>query len=150
MLKKGFLKGHSNALNFVLRLVDLSVVLSCGVLAYYFSAAYDTYTAAGVQGLPEHYIKVILLATIFSLLLFPLFNVYRVWRGSSTLTEIKYLTMAWLMVGLLLAGLAFVTKSGADFSRSWMGIWFASTWVVASQLKSIASDRSALAAFQWL
>ena len=137
MLKKGFLKGHSNALNFVLRLVDLSVVLSCGVLAYYFSAAYDTFTAAGVQGLPEHYIKVILLATIFSLLLFPLFNVYRVWRGSSTLTEIKYLTMAWLMVGLLLAGLAFVTKSGADFSRSWMGIWFASTWVALVSSRAI-------------
>jgi len=129
MLKKGFLKGHSNALNFVLRLVDLLIVLSCGVLSYYFSNAYATYTAIGVNGLPEHYIKVILLATIFVVLLFPLFNVYRVWRGSSTLTEIKYLTMAWLMVGLLLAGLAFITKSGADFSRSWMGIWFTSTWL---------------------
>ncbi len=85
--------------------------------------------AAGVQGLPEHYIEVILLATVLSLLLFPLFNIYRVWRGSSTLTEIRYLTTAWLMVGLILAGLAFATKSGADFSRSWMGIWFASTWV---------------------
>lgn len=129
MMKKGFLKGHSNVLNFVLRLIDLSVVLSCGVLAYYLSAAYDTYTAIGVQGLPEHYVKVILLATVLSLLLFPLFNVYRVWRGSSTLSEIKYLTMAWVMVGLLLAGLAFVTKSGADYSRSWMGIWFTTTWL---------------------
>jgi putative colanic acid biosysnthesis UDP-glucose lipid carrier transferase len=129
MFKKGFLKGHSNALNFILRVVDSSIVLSCGVLSYYFSAAYETYTAAGVSGLPEHYIKVVLLATILAFLLFPLFNVYRVWRGSSTLTEIKYLTMAWLMVGLLLAGLAFATKSGADFSRSWMGIWFTSTWI---------------------
>ena len=129
MLKKGYLKGHSNVLNFVLRLVDMSVVLSCGVMAYYFSAAYDTFTAAGVHGLPGHYVKVILLASVLVILLFPLFNVYRVWRGSSTLTEIKYLTMAWLMVGLLLAGLAFITKSGADFSRSWMGIWLASTWV---------------------
>jgi len=105
-------------------------VLSCGALSYYFSAAYETYTAAGVQGLPGHYVKVLLLASVFVVLLFPLFNVYRVWRGSSTLTEIKYLTMAWLLVGLLLAGLAFVTKSGADFSRHWMGLWFASTWVV--------------------
>ena len=129
MLKKGFLKGHSNVLNFVLRLIDLSIILSCGVLSYYFSAAYETYTAIGVQSLPEHYIKVILLAAILVILLFPLFNVYRVWRGSSTLTEIKYLTMAWFMVGLLLAGLAFATKSGSDFSRSWMGLWFASTWI---------------------
>jgi len=129
MLKKGFLKGHANILNLVLRLLDLSVVLLCGVLSYYYSSAFETYTAAGVNGLPGHYIKVILLAAILAVLLFPLFNVYRVWRGSSTLTEIKYLTLAWLMVGLLLSGLAFATKSGADFSRSWMGIWFASTWV---------------------
>ncbi|MDX2503705.1 MAG: hypothetical protein QNL62_04405, partial [Gammaproteobacteria bacterium] len=113
----------------ILRIIDFLVVLFCGVLSYYYSAAFETYTAAGVHGLPGHYLKVILLAVVIAVLLFPLFNVYRVWRGSSTLSEIKYLTMAWLLVGLLLAGLAFATKSGADFSRSWMGIWFTSTWL---------------------
>ena len=129
MLKKGFLKGHSSVLNLILRVIDFLLVLSCGVLSYYYSAAFDTYMALGVYGLPGHYFKVILLAVVMAVLLFPLFNVYRVWRGSSTLSEIKYLTMAWLLVGLLLTGLAFVTKSGADFSRSWMGLWFISTWV---------------------
>ena len=130
MIKKGILKGHSSVLNLILRIIDISVVLSCGVLSYFYSAAYETYTAAGVYGLPGHYIKVILLALVLMILLFPLFSVYRVWRGSSTLTEIKHLTMAWLMVGLLLAVMAFITKSGADFSRSWMGLWFLSTWVI--------------------
>jgi len=129
MIKKGFLKGHANVLNLVLRLVDLFIVLACSVVSYYFSAAFETYTAAGIHGVPEHYLKVAFLAVVFAALLFPLFNIYRVWRGTSTLTEIKYLTMAWLMVGLLLAMLAFATKSGADFSRSWMGLWFAFTWV---------------------
>lgn len=129
MIRKGFLKGHSSVLNLILKIIDFFVVLFCGVLSYYYSSAFDTYTALGVHGLPEHYLKTILLAVVLVFFLFSLFNVYRVWRGSSTLTEIKYLTMAWLMVGLLLAGLAFVTKSGADFSRSWMGLWFASTWV---------------------
>ncbi|MDT8283633.1 MAG: undecaprenyl-phosphate glucose phosphotransferase [Gammaproteobacteria bacterium] len=129
MIKKGFLKGNSTTLNFILRIIDLSVVLACGALSYYFSTAFETYTAAGVQGLPGHYFQVILLAVFLAALLFPLFNVYRVWRGSSTLTEIKHLTLAWLMVGFLLSALAFVTKSGADFSRHWMGLWFISTWV---------------------
>lgn len=129
MIKKSFLKGHANVLNILIRLVDLSVVLTCSHLAYYFSAAFETYTAAGVQGLPGHYLKVSFLAVAFTALLFPLFNIYRVWRGTSTLTEIKHLTMAWLMVGFLLTGLAFATKSGADFSRSWMGLWFVSTWM---------------------
>jgi putative colanic acid biosynthesis UDP-glucose lipid carrier transferase len=129
MLKKGFLKGSSNTLNFILRFIDLSVVLACGVLSYYYSAAYETYTAAGVQGVPEHYFKVIILAVFLAALLFPLFNIYRVWRGLSILTEIKQLTMAWLVIGMMLAGLAFITKSGADFSRHWMGLWFISLWL---------------------
>lgn len=129
MVKKGFLKGHADALNFIFRLADLLVVLVCGVVSYYYSAAYATYTAAGIDGVPEHYLKVSFLAVAFAALVFPLFNLYRVWRGTSTLTEIKQLTMAWLMVGFSLSGLAFATKSGADFSRSWMGLWFISTWV---------------------
>ena len=129
MLKKGFLKEHANVLNFILRLIDLLLVLACGVLSYYFSAAYETYTVTGVQGVPGHYLKVVFVAGILSGLIFPLFTLYRVWRGSSTLTEIKHLTIAWLMVGLLLASLAFITKTGADYSRSWIGLWFATTWI---------------------
>lgn len=129
MFRKGFLKENSRLLNLILRLMDYSVVFSCGVLSYYFSNAFDTYTAAGVNGLPEHYVGAIVLAVFLVLLFFPLFNVYRVWRGSSTLSEVKKLTMGWVFVGFLLMGLAFVTKSGADFSRHWMGLWFASTWV---------------------
>ena len=130
MSKKGFLKGYSNVLNIVLRLIDLLLVMACAVFSYYFSAAFETYSALGVVGLPAHYVKVVFLVGALMLLMFPLFNVYRVWRGSSTLTEIKHLTMAWLMVGLLLSGLAYVTKSGADFSRHWMGLWFALTWIL--------------------
>ncbi len=116
-------------LNFGLRLVDIVAVMLVGLVSYFYSNAYETFTAMGVHGLPEHYLNVILLASFTTLVIFPLFNIYRVWRGSSTLTEIKHVTMAWLMVGFVLTGLAFVTKSGEDFSRSWMGIWFASTWV---------------------
>lgn len=130
MYKKGFLKGHANIISLVFRLFDLIVVLFCGVASYYYSNAYETYTSLGVQGLPDHYSRVVFLVIILTSLLFPLFTIYRVWRGSSTLTEIKYLTMSWLMVALLLMGLAFVTKTGTDYSRSWMGLWFISAWLM--------------------
>jgi putative colanic acid biosynthesis UDP-glucose lipid carrier transferase len=129
MIKKGFLKGNANTLNWVLRFIDWIFVMVCGIAAYYLSNAYEIYTALGVEGLPRHYLPVILFAVILVALIFPLFTVYRVWRGSSTLTEIKHLTMAWVMVTLLLMALAFVTKSGSDYSRSWMGVWFSSVWV---------------------
>ena len=136
MLKKGFLKGHANLLNQLLRLGDLSLIIICGVLSYYASNAYDTFTAIGVQGLPKSYLQVILLVVLLSALIFPLFTIYRVWRGSSTLSEIKHLTMAWFMVALMLTLLAFITKSGAEYSRSWIAIWFGSGWIalVASRV----------------
>ena len=129
MYQKGFLKGHATAFNLVLRLIDAVLVFSLGITAYYLSNAYETFTAQGVVGVPDNYLRVILLAVLLSVLIFPLFGVYKVWRGSSTLTEIKYLTLAWVIVAFTLAFLAFITKSGADYSRSWMGLWFASAWV---------------------
>ncbi len=129
MIKKGFLKGHASVLNFFLRCMDLSVVLFSGVMSYYFSPAYTTYTAMGVQGPPEHYLKAVLLAVILTAMVFPVCTVYRVWRGTSVLSEIKNITIGWLLVGLLLTGIAFATKSGINFSRVWMGLWFVSAWL---------------------
>ena len=135
-MKKGILKGHANILNQFLRLSDLALVMLSGILAYYLSNAYDTFTALGVHGLPESYVQVILLVILLSAVFFPLSSVYKVWRGSSTLTEIKQLTIAWVMVAMTLTLLAFMTKSGAEYSRSWMSIWFTGGWVslVASRV----------------
>lgn len=130
IFKIGVLRGHSVAIKLIFRMLDAIIITVTGVLAYFFSNAYETHAQLGISGLPEHYLKVILLVTLLSVLFFPLFSIYKVWRGSSTLTEIKYLTMAWFFVALLTAGLAFVTKTGADFSRSWMGLWLISAWLL--------------------
>ncbi len=128
MYQKGFLKGHANLLNLFLRVSDCLLVLVCGIFSYYLSNAYETFTALGIYGLPKSYLQVVLLAILLSAIIFPVSAVYKVWRGSSTLTEIKQLTIAWVMVALTLAFLALITKSGAEYSRSWMGIWFISCW----------------------
>jgi len=122
------LKGHADLLNLFLRVSDWLLVLVCGFLSYYLSNAYETFTALGIHGLPKSYLQVVLLAILLSAIIFPVAAVYKVWRGSSTLTEIKQLTIAWTMVALTLAFLAFITKTGAEYSRSWMVIWFISCW----------------------
>jgi len=129
MYQKGFLKGHSNILNQALRLSDWVLIFTSGILSYYASNAYETFAALGVQGLPTSYLQVILLAIILSAIIFPTSSVYKVWRGSSTLTEIRHITIAWFMVALTLTLIAFITKSGAEYSRSWMVIWLASGWI---------------------
>jgi putative colanic acid biosynthesis UDP-glucose lipid carrier transferase len=129
MYRKGFLKGHASIINGVVRLCDLCLIAACAVLSYYLSYAHEAFSALGVEGLPNHYLRVILLSVLISALIFPLFSIYRVWRGASTLTEIKYLTLAWAMVAFCMTSLAFITKTGADYSRSWMGLWFVTGWL---------------------
>jgi len=129
MYRKGFLKGHASTINGFVRLCDLALIAASGVLSYYLSNAYETFTALGVTGVPDSYLHVILFSVLISALAFPLFSIYRVWRGSSTLTEIRSLTMAWAMVAFCMTSLAFITKTGADYSRSWMGLWFITGWL---------------------
>ena len=129
MFRSGFLKDHTNLPNLMLRVMDGFYVLALGYFSYFLSSAHSHNSLQGIESLPEHYWSVIVLAALLCILVFPLFGVYRVWRGMSTLAEIKKLTMAWMLMVFLLAVLAFVTQSGADYSRSWVGIWLVSTWV---------------------
>ena len=126
---KGFLKQHSTLINFFQRVVDWILVFSFGVLSFHLSNASELLRANNLTGVPSNYLLVIFLAIVLQFVVFTTFSVYRVWRGSSTLAEIKYLTLAWMTVALILAGLAFITKSGADFSRHWMGLWLALSWL---------------------
>lgn len=129
MYRKGFLKGHAHLINGFVRLCDLCLIAACAVFSYYYSYAYHIFAAQGIVGIPQSYLNVILITVLVSSLVLPLFSIYRVWRGASTLTEVKYLTMAWSMVALVMALLALVTQTGSDYSRSWMGLWFVSGWL---------------------
>ena len=101
MLRQGFLKGHTNLLNLMLRVMDGLYVLVLGYFSYFLSNAHSYYSLQGIESLPVHYWRVVILLTLLSILLFPLFGVYRVWRGVSTLTEIKMITLAWMLMVFL-------------------------------------------------
>ena len=128
-MMQGYLRQHASVLNQLRKLVDLMLVFFTGLISYYFSPAYETFSAAGEGGFPGRYLIVLLMVVGITALVFPLSRVYRVWRGSSTLSEIRCLTLAWLVVAMLMMTLAFITKSGAEYSRSWIGLWFVSAWV---------------------
>ena len=107
----------------------MSIVANSGLVAFYISNAHDFYSALGTTTIPESYLGVILLSVLLTVVIFPLSTVYKVWRGSSTLTEVKHITIAWVLVAMAMTMLAFVTKTGAEYSRSWMMIWFTSGWL---------------------
>ena len=122
------MRGHARLLKFVLRITDWALVFLAGVAAYYFSNAHDFYLVKGQTDLPLAYAQVIILTVILVAAIFPAFSIYRVWRDTSIFTEIRQLTIAWCLVALLLSVVAFMTKTGEEFSRSWMLTWFVGAW----------------------
>ena len=123
-LQKGLLKEYARIFSLFLRLVDLVVILGASWLAFYLSNAHEFFEAQGIYGLPVIYQYVILLVVVLSALIFPLFTIYGVWRGASVFAEIKQITVAWTTLALMLTGLAFLTQTGTEYSRTWMAVWY--------------------------
>jgi len=127
MLPKGLLTEHSRSISFVLRGLDVFAMVLAGVIAYYYRF--------GNLSFPPIYNNAFLLASIFTLLFFPHFHIYDSMRGQPFTSTLKKLFQAILTVLIFLAGLAFITKTGANFSRIWFFAWCISSFGLLSILR---------------
>ena len=121
MFKRGFLKQHSSTITLFARIVDVLLIVAIGLIVY----------AAYVQAWPmaSQYPGMFVRAGLLVLVVFPLFGIYQSWRGGSLLLELRQCTLAWGVVLVALIMLAFLTKSGALYSRGWLGLWAVFGWV---------------------
>lgn len=119
MLPKGLLKEYSRVLSLLTRAMDIFTVLLAGWLAY-LERFHQT-------SIPMPYLTAISIGLVMALLVFSFFNVYASVRGMGFFKHILILAQAVSVMGLLMAGLAFFTKSGSTFSRTWFLIWMALT-----------------------
>ncbi len=99
----------------VQRLLDASVIVLGGLAAH----------ALRFGALPPNdgYGILLLLGALLSLLIFPLFNFYRSWRGTMLLELAGRLIAAWAVVFVTLALLLFTFKIGDEYSRTWFYLW---------------------------
>ncbi|MEH6649455.1 MAG: undecaprenyl-phosphate glucose phosphotransferase [Motiliproteus sp.] len=116
MKYSGFLKEHSQVLMWSLRLSDwLVLVLACwGAMAI----GIDTWT------FHSPYLTALVVASFASFSLYPFFSVYRAWRGSTKMEEVRTLFLGWTALFAVLALLGVLTKTSADYSRLWFGFWY--------------------------
>ncbi len=120
MIYSGIIKEHSFTLNAILRSLDLSTIVFSGICAYWLQFSH--------LNLPEQYITAIGIAILISLIVFPHFNLYRPWRGTSMTKEIGVVTFAWISTLILLSVFGFITKQSSFFSRIWISSWFVLGW----------------------
>jgi len=115
MLPKGLLKEYSEVLSWVIRGLDMLAIILAGVLAYFYKF--------GGMVLPKHYQIALAIAALLVFIVFSLFRIYQSVRALSFWQYSFKLLQAIFIVLIILAGLAFLTKTGEDFSRAWFGLW---------------------------
>ncbi len=111
MLPRGLLKEYSQFLAILLRVMDVFAVVLAGLAAYYYK--FDSLS------LPTQYQFALLAAAILTVIVFSFLRIYDSIRGLSFWQHISKLIQAVFLTLFILAGLAFLTKTGETYSRSW-------------------------------
>jgi putative colanic acid biosynthesis UDP-glucose lipid carrier transferase len=116
MYPHGFLKEHSSALLWLMRLLDVLILLSACFAAYFF--------VFGDRPVPQHYQIAVILAVLLLIVVFHAYSLYRTWRGIDYAQEFTTALLAWITVFGILVFLAVITKTSESFSRAWLLMWF--------------------------
>lgn len=117
--RKSF-KNYSVKGTFLARITDSISVFISGLLAYFirFESVFD------FSFVPQNYYSFLIVCTILSLVIFPLFGLYHSWRGQSLFHQVRMVFLAWgtvIVSGILLL---FLVKYSDEFSRTWLAYWF--------------------------
>ena len=118
-MSNGLLSTIQSSFSALYRTVDLLVISA------FFFVALRSY---GVE-LATHYQLVLLIALSSFLFISQTFDLYRSWRTSTTFTMLSYTSLVWIICCIILITLAYFTKTGSNYSRVAIGIWFLSTLV---------------------
>lgn len=119
--KKELLKEYSTFFPYLLRMVDLAFIFAAGVITY--AARFHSISVN------FHYTYMIVFSMLFSFLMFPHFSVYMSWRGMSTTSELRRLTIAWFSVWTTLSLLGLFLHVSGWYSRYWLGMFFVLGWI---------------------
>ncbi|MFZ2314386.1 MAG: undecaprenyl-phosphate glucose phosphotransferase [Gammaproteobacteria bacterium] len=99
----------------MIRMLDMATVLLAAGVAYLFRFGHADITPS--------YWGAILIGVLLTPIVFSFFHIYDSLRGKGFFRHVFSLIQAVCILGLLMAGLSFFTKSGDTFSRTWFSIW---------------------------
>lgn len=115
MLPRGLLKEYSRPISIALRGLDAFTVLLAGWLAYGYRF--------GDYNIPSSYLAALGFGTLLATAVLSFFGIYSSVRGRGFWGHIFSLVQALLLLSMLLACAAFITKTGEIYSRVWFVLW---------------------------
>lgn len=115
MLPRGLVKEYFQVLAILLRCLDGVAVIAAGFVAYYYKF--------GTTSFSSHYLIALATGALLTAIVFHLNHIYESARVKGFWDHISRLSQAVVIVLILLAGLAFLSKTGEKYSREWFGLW---------------------------
>ena len=100
------------------RMIELALVALIGTAIY---AAY----VVPMEGIAWHYFGAIAAVSVMAMLAFQVADIYQVQAFRGHEKQYFRLASAWSVVFLLLIGASFFAKAGEEFSRVWLGSFYA-------------------------
>lgn len=120
--RQGFLKDNAELIGIAFRFTDLTFIIVGALIAYYLR--FDTIEL-------ELGYKIALVVVLFgAATFFPLFELYKPWRGFSIWSEIRILILAWVIVAAIVPVLVYLTQTGSFYSHIWFAYWVIVTAVL--------------------
>lgn len=117
MLPKGLLREHSEVLAMVIRIMDVIAIVAAGIFSYALKFQQWSFYQ------DRQYLLALGVAATLTLVIFSFLQIYQSSRTQSYWQHLSKLVQAILVMMMVLAGLAFLTKTGENFSRSWFVLW---------------------------
>lgn len=118
MLPRGLLQDYATTITFISRLSDVSCVITGALIAYWVRFG-------DVELTNYYYYLAIIVASLFTFVIFSISGIYVSWRGRSWLQQARTVTLSWFVVVVVLIIVAFLTKTSTIYSRQWMAMWSA-------------------------
>jgi putative colanic acid biosynthesis UDP-glucose lipid carrier transferase len=115
-IQRASLKEFSSEFAFLQRVADSLIVIGSSILAAWLRFGSPWLNSAQAAS--------VALALLLAYFAFSELGLYRSWRAGSLAREIGLLWLGWAGSFLVLSGLLFALKIGAEYSRLWVGNWF--------------------------
>lgn len=122
MFSKFRLREHASLLSLLAKVVD--------IVLYFLAALFAYYVQFRNLQLTFLYKVAVLVALLLINPIFSSFGIYQSLRGRNFFSYMRSLSFGFLTLVIFLAAIAFITKTGEVFSRSWFLVWHLSAFIL--------------------
>ena len=112
---RNLIKGHEDSWRLALKFGDMLVIIAAWLIACFIRTG-------DIEGSTAQQFA-LLITLLLMTMIFPLFSLYHSRRGRDIRSEVRMTVYAWLLISLLVVGIAYITKTSHLFSRLWWMIW---------------------------